>query len=135
MTQSCSSLLRMQACDPLSLFPIFLPCSHNIFSIFRFPILNFRRSGQIYRKYWNVQYWPRYIQQTGVSREIVIVENIRMVRLLDLTADFGVKTNAKLKPIFKLRVKSKTDIQSCLYTVTLTPKIPDHKTQARYRFL
>ena len=34
-------------------------------------------------------------------REFVIVENIRLVRLLDLTADFGVKTNAKLTPIFK----------------------------------
>ena len=37
------------------------------------------------------------------------------------TADFGVKTNAKLTPIFKLREKSKTGIQSCLFTVTLTP--------------
>ena len=35
-----------------------------------------------------------------IVREIVIVENIR---LLDLTADFGVKINAKLTPIFKLR--------------------------------
>ena len=42
--------------------------------------------------------------------------------LLDLTADFGVKTNAKLTPIVKLREKSsKTGIQNCLYTVTLTP--------------
>ena len=34
-------------------------------------------------------------------REIVIVENIhiRLVRMLDLTADFGVKINAKLTPI------------------------------------
>ena len=31
----------------------------------------------------------------NVSREFVIVENIRLVCLLDLTADFGVKTNAK----------------------------------------
>ena len=54
-------------------------------------------------------------------RDIVIVENIRLVRLLDLTADFGVKTYAKLTPIFKLRKKSKTCIQSCLYTVTLIP--------------
>ena len=29
-----------------------------------------------------------------LTREIVIVENIRRVRLLDLTADFGVKTKA-----------------------------------------
>ena len=57
-------------------------------------------------------------------REIVIVENIRLVRLLTancLLADFGVKTNAKLLPIFKLREKNKTGIQSCLYTVTMTP--------------
>ena len=39
--------------------------------------------------------------------------------MLYLTVDFGVKT--KLTPIFKLRKKSKTGIQSCLYTVTLTP--------------
>ena len=37
------------------------------------------------------------------TREIAIVGNIRLVRLLDLTADFGVETNAKLTPIFKLR--------------------------------
>ena len=34
------------------------------------------------------------------TREIVIVENVRLVRLHELTADFGVKTNAKLLPIF-----------------------------------
>ena len=39
-------------------------------------------------------------------REIVTVENIRLFHLLDLTADFGDKTNAKLTPIFKLREKS-----------------------------
>ena len=39
-------------------------------------------------------------------------ENIRLVRQLDLTADFGVKTITKLTPIFKLREKSKTSIQS-----------------------
>ena len=44
-----------------------------------------------------------------------------LVRLLELIADFGVKTNAKLTPIFKSREKSKTGIQSCLYTATLTP--------------
>ena len=46
-----------------------------------------------------------------IRKEIVIVENIRLVRLLDLTADFGVKTNAILTPIFKLREKSNTGIQ------------------------
>ena len=51
-----------------------------------------------------------------------IVENIRLVCLIYLTADFGVKkTNAKLTTIFKLREKSKTGFQSCPYTVTLTP--------------
>ena len=38
------------------------------------------------------------------GREIVIVENIR---LIDSTADFGVKTNAKYTPILKLRENSK----------------------------
>ena len=39
-----------------------------------------------------------------------------------LTADFGVKTNAKLTPIIKQRETRKTGIQSCmLYTATLTP--------------
>ena len=39
-------------------------------------------------------------------KEIVIIENIRLVRLLDLTADFGFKTKAKLTATFKLREKS-----------------------------
>ena len=47
--------------------------------------------------------------------EIVIIENIRLVRLLDLTADFGFKTNGKLTPNFKLE-ECKTGIQSCLST-------------------
>ena len=55
------------------------------------------------------------------QRKIVIVENIRLGRLLDLTADFGAQTNAKLTPIFKLGEKSKKSIRSCMYTVTLTP--------------
>ena len=38
-------------------------------------------------------------------RDFVIVENIRLVLLLDLTSEFGVKTNAKLTPIIKLRDK------------------------------
>ena len=36
----------------------------------------------------------------GQIREFVIAENIRLVCLLDLTADFGVKSNAKLTPDF-----------------------------------
>ena len=44
------------------------------------------------------------------SGEIIIVENIRLVHLLDLTADFRIKTNAKLTPIIKLREKNKTGI-------------------------
>ena len=43
---------------------------------------------------------------TVMITEVVIVENIRLVRLLDLTADFGVKTNAKLTPICQLHGKS-----------------------------
>ena len=40
--------------------------------------------------------------QTKVNkREIVINVDIRLVCLLDLTADFGVKTNADLTPISK----------------------------------
>ena len=42
-------------------------------------------------------------------------------RLLAWTADFWVKTNAKLTPISKLREKSRTGIQSCLFTETLAP--------------
>ena len=57
-----------------------------------------------------------------IIREFEVVKNIRLVCLLDLTMDFGVKINTKLTSIFKLREKSKTGIQSCLYTtVTLTP--------------
>ena len=63
-------------------------------------------------------YFIRSSKQIISSREIEIEENL--VRLLDLTADFGVKTNAKLTPIFKLREKSKTGIQSCLYALTMT---------------
>ena len=55
-------------------------------------------------------------KRAEVQREIVIVENKRLVHLLDLTTDFRVKTNAKLTPISKLREKSKICIQSCLYT-------------------
>ena len=35
------------------------------------------------------------------SRDIVIVENIHLVRLLDLTADFGVKTKRKIDADFQ----------------------------------
>ena len=52
-------------------------------------------------------------------REIVIVENIRLVHLLDLSADFGLKIKEKLTP---MREKNKTGIQSCcLYTVIMAP--------------
>ena len=51
------------------------------------------------------------ILDKGKSREIVIAENIDLVRLLDLSADFGDKRNAKMTPIFKLREKSNTGIQ------------------------
>ena len=55
-------------------------------------------------------------------REYVIVENIRLVCLLELTADFGVKTNAKLTSICQLRYKRKSGSQSFLFTlILLTP--------------
>ena len=60
-----------------------------------------------------------------ISRESVIVENIHLVCLLDLKADFGEKTNAKLSSICQLREKSKTGIQSCLFTVTVLRTFPD----------
>ena len=56
-----------------------------------------------------------------LSREFGIVEKIRLDFLLDLNADFGAKTNAKLTPNFQRGGKRKTGIQSCLYTVTLSP--------------
>ena len=49
------------------------------------------------------------------TREFIIVENIRLVCLLDLTADFCVKATPNIQ------LREKTGIQSCLYTVTLTP--------------
>ena len=61
-----------------------------------------------------------YSVQEWESREFLIVENIRLVCRIDLTADFGVKTNAKFTPKYKLREKSKIGILSCLYTVTLS---------------
>ena len=47
--------------------------------------------------------------QDGLTylREFVLVENIRQVCLLELTADFGVKTNAKLMPDYQLRERAK----------------------------
>ena len=61
--------------------------------------------------------YPPSKQSSLPCREVVTVENIRLIRLLDLTADFGVKTNATLTPFCQLREKS------CLYTVTLIPII------------
>ena len=61
-----------------------------------------------------------YSVQEWESREFLIVENIRLVCRIDLTADFGVKTIAKFTPKYKLREWSKIDIHSCLYTVTLS---------------
>ena len=61
-----------------------------------------------------------YSVQEWESREFLIVENIRLVCRIDLTADFGVKTNAKFTPNCKLREKSKIGILSSLYTVTLS---------------
>ena len=44
-----------------------------------------------------------YYLQAHSSREFVIVENIRQVCLIDLTADFVVKTCARLTPDCQLR--------------------------------
>ena len=55
-----------------------------------------------------------------MTKEFVIVQNIRRVCLLDISADFGVKTNAKLTPIFSCVGRAKNGIQSCLVTVSLT---------------
>ena len=60
-----------------------------------------------------------------VSREFIIVENICLVCLLDLTADFEVKTNARLTPIFKLREKTETGIQTATLTPIFLRKFPD----------
>ena len=54
------------------------------------------------------------------NRELDIVENKRLVCLLDLTVVFGVKTIAKLTPIFKLQEKSKTG-RAKLPVCTLSP--------------
>ena len=42
--------------------------------------------------------------------EFVVVGIIRQVCLLDLTADFGIKTKAKLTPNYQLQEKSKTGV-------------------------
>ena len=48
----------------------------------------------------------RFPRDKIVIRKFIMVENIRLVCLLDLTADFGVKKKtAKLAPIFMLREK------------------------------
>ena len=66
-----------------------------------------------------------------LTREFVIVENKRLICLLDFTADFGDKTNAKLTPDCQLREKSKTVYSelSVYLSVNLTPiffcKFPD----------
>ena len=45
--------------------------------------------------------------------KLEIVENLCLVRLLHITADFGVKTNAKFTPIIKLREKRKRVTAVC----------------------
>ena len=57
--------------------------------------------------------YPPSKQSSLPCREVVTVENIRLIRLLDLTADFGVKTNATLTPREEQNCYS-----NCLYTVT-----------------
>ena len=68
-------------------------------------------------------YYCKQSTLKAIQTRKFVIENLRLVCLPDLTADFGVKTHAKLTPIFKLRNQSKTGIQSFLYTETLTPII------------
>ena len=56
---------------------------------------------------WSAVLYQNIIKLLVVFREIAIVENLRLVRLLNFRADFGVKTDAKLTPILKLRDKSR----------------------------
>ena len=44
-------------------------------------------------------------------RKIVKYDNIRLFCLLDSTADFGVKTNTNLTPIYQLARRAKLDIR------------------------
>ena len=69
----------------------------------------------------DASYWWPDVEWLSLFRELVIVENIRQVCLLDLTADFRFKINTKLTPNSQLREESKSCIQSCLYMLTMTP--------------
>ena len=48
----------------------------------------------------------------AIFKDFVIVENIRLVCLLDLTADFGDKKNAKLTPICQLIGRAKLEFRA-----------------------
>ena len=50
-----------------------------------------RFESRVKKNFWT-------LNSNSTTREIVKVENLSLVRLLDLTADFGVKTNTKLTP-------------------------------------
>ena len=55
-----------------------------------------------------------------LCREFEIIENIRVVCLLDFTADLRVKINANSRPNCQPHCHSKTGIHSCLCAITLT---------------
>ena len=58
-----------------------------------------------------------------LSRESVMVENVRLICLPDLTADFGDKTSTKLTPnCVSCIVRAKLVFRALsVHTVTLTP--------------
>ena len=83
----------------------------------------------------------KWLDKSLLIGEIVKEENIRLVYLLDLRADFGVKTNAKLMPIFKQNWNSKLSVlrnpdSNCVnylayilyYTISLISTAKNNKT-------
>ena len=57
--------------------------------------------------------------------KFVIVENLRLVCLLDLTADFGVKTNTKLTPKCQLRERERAKLVFRAVCTAFLRKFPD----------
>ena len=55
--------------------------------------LNFDALQKLHK--YRVNFITCFLQRPLQSRKILRTENIRQVRLLDLMADFGVKTNAR----------------------------------------
>ena len=57
----------------------------------------------------------------------MIVENIRLICLLDLTADFGVKTNAKLTPNCQLHYRC---VKNIIYNHPVIPGLSSVPAEA-----